>query len=270
MSSHLDQLREHSVAVEFSATARRLGILSAVGVVVLGMAYAITLAVGFLSLKSPQQPIGDPMFSILEVLIIVMMPVMVALMVAVHSWAPPRAKTLSLTAVVFMGLLAGVTCSVHFVILTLSRQPAFASQSWLPLFLSFKWPSVAYALDILAWDFFFALSMFFAAPVFGGSRLAASIRVLMIVSGVLALVGLSGVVAGDMQLRNIGIVGYVGGVSGRRRATGCLVLSSQTVVAPVGEPVGQRRREAKLVLSASSAVSAERLPLRTVPNLERM
>jgi hypothetical protein len=177
--------------------------------VVLGLAYAVTLTVGFMSLKSPQQPIDDPMFSILEVLIIVMMPVMVALMVAVHAWAPSHAKALSLTAVVFMGLLAGVTCSLHFVILTLSRQVAFASQPWLRLFLSFKWPSVAYALDILAWDFFFALSMFFAAPVFSGSRLATSIRVLMITSGALALAGLSGVVAGDMQLRNIGIVGYL-------------------------------------------------------------
>jgi hypothetical protein len=177
--------------------------------VVLGLAYAVTLTVGFMSLKSPQQPIDDPMFSILEVLIIVMMPMMVALMVAVHAWAPSHAKALSLTAVVFMGLLAGVTCSLHFVILTLSRQVAFASQPWLRLFLSFKWPSVAYALDILAWDFFFALSMFFAAPVFSGSRLATSIRVLMITSGALALAGLSGVVAGDMQLRNIGIVGYL-------------------------------------------------------------
>ncbi len=197
------------MAVEFSATARRLGILSAVGVVVLGMAYAITLAVGFLSLKSPQQPIGDPMFSILEVLIIFMMPVMVALMVAVHAWAPLHAKALSLISVVFMGLLAGVTCSLHFVILTVSRQPAFAGQPWLPLFVSFKWPSVAYALDILAWDVFFALSMLFAAPAFRGTRLAASIRVLMIASGVLALAGLSGVAAGDMQLRNIGIAGYL-------------------------------------------------------------
>jgi hypothetical protein len=177
--------------------------------VVLGLAYAVTLTVGFMSLKSPQQPIDDPMFSILEVLIIVMMPMMVALMVAVHAWAPSDAKALSLTAVVFMGLLAGVTCSLHFVILTLSRQVAFTSQPWLRLFLSFKWPSVAYALDILAWDFFFALSMFFAAPVFSGSRLATSIRVLMITSGALAVAGLSGVVAGDMQLRNIGIVGYL-------------------------------------------------------------
>jgi hypothetical protein len=92
----------------------------------------------------------------------------------------------------------------------LSRQPEFAGRSWGALILSFTWPSLVYALDILAWDVFFALSMLFAAPVFRGSRLAAWIRVLMISSAVLSLAGLSGVVAGDMQLRNIGIVGYVG------------------------------------------------------------
>jgi hypothetical protein len=196
--------------VKFTATARGLGILSAATTVILVVAYAVTLAVGLASLESPQEPIGDPMFTILEVLIIVMMPAMVALMVAVHAWAPMHAKALSLISVVFMGLLAGVTCIVHFSILTLSRQPEFTEQSWLPLVLSFEWPSVVYALDILGWDVFFPLSMLFAALVFQGSRLAAWIRVLMIVSGVLSLAGLSGVVAGDMQLRNIGIVGYVG------------------------------------------------------------
>jgi hypothetical protein len=196
--------------MRFTATARRLGIFSATATFILIFAYAVTLVVGLMSLESPQEPIGNPMFTILEVLIIIMMPAMVALMVAVHAWAPMHAKTLSLTSVVFMGLLAGLTCSVHFVILTMSRQPEFTEQSWLPLVLSFNWPSVAYALDILGWDIFFALSMLFAAPVFWGSRLAAWIRVLMIASGVLALAGLSGVVAGDMQLRNIGIVGYVG------------------------------------------------------------
>lgn len=232
------------MAIEFSATARRLGMLSAVAIVVLLVVYAGTLAVGLLSLKSPEQPIGDPMFSILEVLIIVMMPVMVALMMAVHAWAPAHAKTLSLTAVVFMGLVAAVTCSLHFVILTLSRQAAFAGQSWLPLFLSFKWPSVAYALDIVAWDFFFPLSMFFAAPVFGGSRLAASIRVLMIVSGVLALAGLSGVVASDMQLRNIGIVGYVGVFLIVAALLAVLFYRTKPASAQASEPVRQRRRDA--------------------------
>jgi hypothetical protein len=196
--------------VKFTPTARSLGILSAAATVILVVAYAVTLAVGLLSLESPQEPIDGPMLTILEVLIIVMMPAMVALMVAVHAWAPMNAKALSLTSVVFMGLLAGVTCIVHFCVLTLSRQPEFTEQPWLPLVLSFEWPSVVYALDILGWDVFFPLSMLFAALVFQGSRLAAWIRVLMTASGVLSLAGLSGAVAGDMQLRNIGIVGYVG------------------------------------------------------------
>ena len=135
--------------MKFTATARSFGILSAAATVILLVAYAVTLVVGLLSLESPQEPIGDPMFTILEILIIVMMPAMVALMVAVHAWAPMHAKTLTLTSVVFMGLLAGVTSVVHFCVLTLSRQPEFAGQSWLPMVLSFKWPSVVYALDIL-------------------------------------------------------------------------------------------------------------------------
>jgi hypothetical protein len=196
--------------MEFTATARRFGIFSGAATVILLVAYAATLTVGLASLESPQEPIGQPMLTMLEILIISMMPAMVALMVAVHAWAPVHAKTLTLTSLVFMGLLAGVTCSLHFLILTLSHQPEFSGQPWQPLVFSFNWPSVAYALDIVGWDVFFALSMLFAAPVFSGSRLATWIRWLMIASGVLSLAGLSGVVVGNMQVRNIGIVGYVG------------------------------------------------------------
>ena len=83
-----------------------------------------------------------------------------------------------------------------------------AGLTWVPLFLSFKWPSVAYTLDILAWDWFFALSMLFATPVFRGGRLEITVRILMIVSGVLSLAGLIGVPLADMHVRNIGIIGY--------------------------------------------------------------
>ena len=143
--------------MKFTATARSLGIFSAAVTVILLVAYTVTLSVGLASLESPDQPIGNPMFTILEVLIILMMPAMVALMVAVHAWAPTHAKTPTLTAVVFMGLLAGVTCVVHFCVLTLSRQPEFAGRPWEPLVFPFAWPSVVYALDILAWDVFFPL-----------------------------------------------------------------------------------------------------------------
>lgn len=183
---------------------------SAVGTALFTTAYAATLVSGLLSLQSPQTPIGDPLSSILEILIILTMPLMVALMVAVHAWASAETKVFSLIALVFTSLLAGLTCSVHFVILTVGRQAPFSGDAWMPLFLSFKWPSVAYALDILAWDVFFALSVLAAAPAFTGNRLAMSIRVLLVASGALALAGLSGVIVGNMQLRNIGIVGYAG------------------------------------------------------------
>ena len=196
--------------MDYTPSARRLGIISATVTAALLIAYAVTLTVGFASLESPNDQIGEPMFTMLEVLIIVMMPAMVGLMVAIHAWAPPAAKCFSLTAVVFMGLLCVMTCGIHFVVLTVSRHPAFAGQPWLPLLIGFEWPSVAYALDILGWDFFFPLSMLFAATVFGGSRLAVWVRWMMIASGVLALAGLIGVLTGSMQLRNIGIVGYVG------------------------------------------------------------
>ena len=126
------------VPLAFTANARRLGISSASGTACLGVVYTVTLVAGFLSLQSPGQPIGDPWFSILEILIVLMMPVMVALMVALHAWASPATKAFSLMALVFMGLVAGLTCSLHFVILTVSRQTAFAGLSWLPLFLSLQ------------------------------------------------------------------------------------------------------------------------------------
>jgi hypothetical protein len=184
--------------------------VSAVGCALLTGVYATTLVAGLLSLQTPQQPIGDPYFSILEILIIALAPLMVALMGAVHAWAPMGSKVSSLLAVVFAGLLAGVTCSVHAVILLVGRHAASSGVAGMPLFFSFTWPSVPYALDILAWDVFFALSVLFAAPAFEGDGLARWIRALLIGSGMLALAGLSGVAAGDMRLRGIGIVGYVG------------------------------------------------------------
>jgi hypothetical protein len=196
------------MASTFTANARRLGIWSAGGTAFLGVAYIVPLVGGFLSLKSPDDPIGDPWFSILEILIILMMPVMVAMMVAVHAWADPESKVFSLLAIVFMSIVAGLTCSLHFVILTLSHQPAFVEMESVSLLLSFRWPSVVYALDILAWDFFFPLSVLSAAIIMRGKGAAAAIRWMLVSSGLLAFGGLAGVFDGDMQLRNIGIVGY--------------------------------------------------------------
>jgi len=192
----------------FTPQHRAIGRAAAWTLFILGVVYAVTTGLGLLSLKSPLDPIGDPFVSIMELLIVLTAPLYVIGMVAVHAYAPPAVKVYSLTALIFMILLAGLTSSIHFVVLTVGHQIEATGLTWVPLFLSWKWPSVAYTLDILAWDWFFALSMLFAAPIFKVGRLERTVRILMIVSGVLCLVGLIGVPLANMQFRNIGIIGY--------------------------------------------------------------
>lgn len=195
------------MSLVFNAAARKLGIVSALTTASLEFLYGVVMITGLLASATPNQPIPDPFFTLMEVLILLMMPAIVVMMLAVHAWAPTERRIYSLAAVVFIALLAGLTCTVHFVILVLSRHAEFAD---LPRFLAFEWPSVVYVLDILAWDGFFSLSVLFAAPVFGGSTLALWIRYLLFASGVLALLGFAGVALGNMHVRNIGIVGYAG------------------------------------------------------------
>ena len=175
----------------------------------LGIIYIIVTTIGLLSLKSQLDPIGDPWFTLMEIIILLMAPLMVLLMIAINAYAAPNDKALSLAALVFMSIMACITCCVHFLVLFVGRQLESISglESFSYIF-SFKWPSVIYALDILAWDLFFALSILFAAPVFKGDRLKSSVRILMIISGVLSFAGLLGPVFGNMLIRNIGIIGY--------------------------------------------------------------
>lgn len=182
---------------------------AAMAVVGFAVVYAAVLLLGLCSLDAPDAPIGDPWFTMLEILIVAMMPAMVTLMAAVHASAPGRSKRLSRWALVFMIMTAAVTMAVHAGLLVL-RRTSLVGDEWRAPLLSFEWPSLPYALDMLAWDGFFALAVLLAAPLFGGSRLGIAIRATLILSGVLALAGLAGPVLGEMRLRNIGVLGYAG------------------------------------------------------------
>jgi len=181
-----------------------VGRLAAGLVVALQLAYAIVLVAGLAALPSADAPIPDPYFTAMEVLILLVAPAMVVLMAAVHAGAPDGRRLCSLLALVFMAMCAAVTSVVHFLILAVSRS---LPGDWDAVF-AFRWPSVVYAADILAWDVFFAISVLFAAAVFRTPGLSRWTGRLLLVSGVLSFAGLLGVVTGDMQVRNIGILGY--------------------------------------------------------------
>jgi hypothetical protein len=186
-----------------------IGAVAGVAVAVLSVGYAIALCIGLLTLPSPQLQIQDPWFTSMELLILCLAPAMVALAVGLHAWAPTDRKSHAQLSIVFMSMCALVTCCVHFAILTLSRQPIFATGRWPTLVFAFRWPSVVYALEILAWDVFFPLAALFAALAIPGAGLAGLARSVLFASAALAFVGLAGVPLADMNVRNIGIIGYV-------------------------------------------------------------
>lgn len=184
----------------------RQGFLAAIVVVAFAIAYAVVLSLGLASLPRSDAAIGDPWFTMMEILIVAMMPALVMLMAAIQASAPSAARRRGRWALGFMIAAAVLTGAVHLTLLVLRRVLPIDERSH--ALLGFEWPSLPYALDMLAWDVLFAISVLLAAPLFGGSPLRRAIRDALTISGVLALAGLAGPLLGDMRLRNIGVVGY--------------------------------------------------------------
>ncbi|MCU0386202.1 MAG: hypothetical protein MUE38_09245, partial [Flavihumibacter sp.] len=169
---------------------KRIGQISCYLVFISGIVYAGITAAGLLSLESPDTPIADPYFSIMEMLSILIALLMGVCLVAIHYSTLSDKKFYSLLAVLFMFVTICITSIVHFLILSLSTTPEALSIPWHSFLFSFKWPSVVYTLDILAWDLFFGLSMIFLSGVF---ERRSTVRYLLLLAGIISLVGLIGI-----------------------------------------------------------------------------
>jgi len=146
----------------------------------------------------------------MELLILVQAPLIVALFATLHRFAPPSGRSLTLTGLGMAVAMAAMTMGVHVTVLTVGRLPA-AHIPGFDRLLTWHWPSVPYAIDILAWDYFFGLALLLAMAAFPAGRVQRRIRIRigMAASAVLCLAGgLLGVLSGNMQIRDIGIIGY--------------------------------------------------------------
>ncbi len=176
----------------------RLGFLSATGLVLVGVAYAIVVGIG-MAQAGLDTPIMDPILAVMEAMTLVSAPLVVILMAAVYGLADPERKVFGLLALAFGTMMAGLTSGVHFVTLTAGRQTDFTELAW---------PSTLYAVELLAWDVFLGLALVFAAPVFTGTGRRAPARRALVVTGVLCLLGGIGPMVGNMAIQRIGILGY--------------------------------------------------------------
>lgn len=175
-----------------------MGFLAAVGFVAVAIAYAV--AVGFgIARAGLDEPIVDPVLWVMEVLTLVSAPLLVILIAALHAGAAPERRVFGLIALSFATAFAALTSGVHFTTLTAGRNTGFTA---------LEWPSVLYAVELLAWDVFLGLALLFAGAVFAGSESPVRIRWMLWASGGSCVVGTIGPVTGEMALQRIGILGY--------------------------------------------------------------
>ena len=100
---------------------RLIGMWSARAIVVLEVVYIAVFMAGFASLGNTKDPLPDPYLGIAEGVILVMAPLMVGLMLAIHDSAPQRAKPFTLVALGWMMAAASFTTVVHSVELMVAR-----------------------------------------------------------------------------------------------------------------------------------------------------
>jgi hypothetical protein len=186
--------------------AARLAHYSGLGVIGLHLAYAAATIGGFLTLESPRHPIADPWFAMMEVLIIALGPPVLVFLVALSEVEAAR-RSWILAAAILTGIAFALSASLHAVLLGIGRSHTLVAKEGM---LAFTWPSVAYAVDILAWDWFFACALLCAGM---GLKDAPAMRYAsqtFLLAGLIALAGLLGPALSSMAVRNLGIVGYAG------------------------------------------------------------
>ena len=187
---------------------RLLGVWSARACFLIELGYVVVFIAGFASIRTTNKPLPDPYLAMAEILILLLAPTMVCLMVAIHQSAPAEARPFTQMALGWMIAAAAFTIVVHFVQLTVARHINHATFPGYARIFDWQWPSAFYAIDIAAWDIFFALALLFAVPAFAGRLDATPARRGLILSGSLSLIGLIGPFANVLGLRTIGIIGY--------------------------------------------------------------
>ena len=181
-----------------TTSGNRLGSWSAFAVFLIGVAYLVTLTIGF-TVYGLNEPIVDPILAVMEVLTLMSAPFIVVMMAAIHDYASIDRKVYGLVALAFAILFVGMTSAVHFVELTALRQRGSGG---------IVWPSPEYAVELLAWNLFLGLALLFAAPVFDSVGAERGVRRGLLISGVLCVAGIIGPAMGNMRLQLVGVFGY--------------------------------------------------------------
>src|SRR3972149_67324 len=82
----------------WSWSARRLGIVSSTGILVVGILYAAVITLWLIIEATPREPIGDPYLAVMELLTMVSAFALLGLVIAIWCFADAARRLLALTA----------------------------------------------------------------------------------------------------------------------------------------------------------------------------
>jgi len=112
----------------------------------------------------------DPYLAVAEVLILLLARPWSCSWPRFTPALPPICGWFGLIAFGWMLVAVGLTMTVHVVELVVARRVEPGAVSGFARLFDFEWPSMLYAVDVVAWDLLLGLSLLFAAAVFTAHR----------------------------------------------------------------------------------------------------
>jgi hypothetical protein len=194
-----------TVSERWSWRARRLGIASSFGILVVGILYVAVITLWLIIEATPREPIGDPYLAVMEVLTMASALALLGLIIATWCFADAARRLPALTALAIGSVAVGLTMAVHFVQLTAIRQLWRAGRL---VDYRLVWPSALFAIEYFVWDILVGLTMVSAGFALAGGPAAVHARRALLIGGGLCLVGAAGPLSGRMLLQNVAVLGY--------------------------------------------------------------
>lgn len=180
---------------------------TAYALLALGVIYIGLIVWGIVTQEPETGFIREHVRILMEIVTMISAVVLLFFALAIKNMLGAQHSFLPEISVVLMTILVGLTSIVHFVSITVSNQIVDANPLFSPL-LSLTWPSLLLSIDILAWDVFFGVAFIFLGLSLRHLKELSIVRLSMILSGILSLLGLIALPLNDMNLRFIGIFGY--------------------------------------------------------------
>jgi hypothetical protein len=179
----------------------------AYSLITLGIIYVLLITIGIMTQSKETGYIQDDIRILMEISTMISAILLLLFAISIDQLVEESKKLFSTFSVLMMLGLVILTLFCHFISITIGES-LIENNEIFGYLVSLTWPSVIFAVDILAWDILFGLSFIALGISIINSFPKKIIPITMIVAGILSLVGLIALPLNNMNLRYIGVFGY--------------------------------------------------------------